>query len=66
MSTALSHIIIATFCAGGVVLVRLDQPQLERAQGEDLFCNLLAQARNVEVFDVSQQVFHACGREILV
>ncbi len=46
-------------CSGGV-LVSLHQPQLQRAQGEDLFRHLLAQARDVEVFDVSQQVLYAC------
>jgi hypothetical protein len=39
-------------------LMGFDEPQLQRAERQDLFRHLLAQARNVQVFDVSQQVLH--------
>ncbi len=44
---------------GGVVLVRFDKPELQRAEREDLLCDLLAQARHIHVLHVSQQMFNA-------
>ena len=43
------------------LLVRFDESELQRAQGEDLFGNLLTQACDVDVLHVPQQVLHTCA-----
>ncbi len=42
-------------------LVGLDESQLQRAQGQDLFSDLLTQARDVQIFHIPEKMLDTCN-----